>query len=149
MSISLGLWQFPISLGSLLMRASSLTVYRTSTIVYEKPPLSSFHKYSVSLPITASSVQLIYNNVKRIWSLLRDSMLFAVPKKRVPRSRRRKRIKFQWLKPLKNIVQCKICNQPIRMHHICLNCFSRYKQMVIELKKEGLTDWNFSLFKNK
>lgn len=110
------------------------------------------NRHSIVRPIPPTTFDVlpsIFDKFKRLWTLLKDQMLFAVPKKRVPLSRRRKRIKFQWLKPVKNIIQCKICNQPMRMHHICLNCYARYKQLVIEHKKQGLNDWDFSLFKNK
>ena len=51
-----------------------------------------------------------------------DGFLFAAPKKKTPRMRKRFRNYAKQLKPLKNIVKCNQCGNGKLLHHLCPFC---------------------------
>eukprot|EP00924_Labyrinthula_sp_SR-Ha-C_P009353 maker-scaffold_2-snap-gene-21.60-mRNA-1 protein AED:0.00 eAED:0.00 QI:52/1/1/1/1/1/2/15/119 len=64
---------------------------------------------------THSSLNDIIGN----WS----GLLFAVPKRRTTRSRKRMRHASKWLKRKHNLVTCTACGNKHEVHHLCLFCF--------------------------
>lgn len=52
-----------------------------------------------------------------------EGFLFAAPKKKVSRSRKRIRNAAKQLKPLKCLVACPNCGNKHKMHHLCPFCF--------------------------
>jgi ribosomal protein L32 len=54
------------------------------------------------------------------------SILWAVPKNKVPRSRIRQRLAAHLPKPSSIVKQCPVCRSPYLMGNICGNCIKNY-----------------------
>ena len=48
-----------------------------------------------------------------------DGLLRAVPKKKVPHGRKRRRMTGKYLTPARNVVACETCGRWKRMHSYC------------------------------
>jgi large subunit ribosomal protein L32 len=60
----------------------------------------------------------------------------AVPKRRVPRSRRDRRRASNYRSPtLPTLVVCQ-CGEPVRPYHVCTNCGMYRGRQVIEVEEE-------------
>jgi large subunit ribosomal protein L32 len=70
-------------------------------------------------------------------SLFPASLLFAVPKKRVTHSRKRKRMATKWPRNVWDIEQCPGCGSMKKMHNLCWKCYIRFK---IEVKLKTMSN---------
>ena len=56
-------------------------------------------------------------------SLFRDGLLFAAPKKRTSKARKKERNKPKALKPIRGLVTCRACGNTKKMHYLCPFCY--------------------------
>lgn len=72
------------------------------------------------------------------------TILKAVPKKKMSRARRRKKLYASGNKqvhPINNIVRCSACGSVKRSHFMCMNCFAEIRTFLKSLKrKNGLLE---------
>ncbi|EGG05851.1 uncharacterized protein MELLADRAFT_107288 [Melampsora larici-populina 98AG31] len=79
---------------------------------YQSPPTSS-----------SSSAKLIqWGSSLSRW--ISESILKAVPKKKVSHSRKRMRSAHKGIKPDLGLSSCSGCGQSKRKHHLCLECYA-------------------------
>lgn len=68
------------------------------------------------------------------------TILKAVPKKKLSRARRRKKLYAPGNKqvhPINNIVRCSACGSVKRSHFMCMNCFAEIKTFLKSLKRKN------------
>lgn len=65
-------------------------------------------------------------------------ILWAVPKKRVSRHKKRLRMQSKWLRPIQNYTPCPKCGSPKLLHVLCGTCFRRTMRMTAEYRKKNV-----------
>ncbi|XP_011402555.1 PREDICTED: 39S ribosomal protein L32, mitochondrial-like [Amphimedon queenslandica] len=67
-----------------------------------------------------------------------SSILWAVPKKRVSRHKKRLRMQSKWLRPIQNYMPCPKCGNPKLLHVLCGTCFRRTMRKTAEYRKKNV-----------
>lgn len=75
----------------------------------------------------------------RLSNWISESILKAVPKKKVSHSRKRMRSAHKGIKPDLGISSCPACGQTKRKHHLCLEC---YAEKVLEYNRGDRKPWD-------
>ena len=77
-----------------------------------------------------------------IGDLLNDGLLWAVPKKRTSRSKKRMRMAHKYLKPKHHFYACPVCGNIKLQHVLCEHCFREIMKKTAEVRKQGAAEKN-------